>query len=523
MIASMMVFALSAFIVMGARASAPEAHVTLRAYFANSSADYVPAVLAGRSPVSLDLEMDVTKPLPAKTELVIHARELFSDAKLACRLPLGIRPAGEKQRLQLDIASKDLPLTPGCWHLLVDVQLDGKSLAGLDKGSAVVYARKADESWEHCRASYNLARVEFAWDRKYKVYYKEYKADLPPTGDPFDDANDERFRKEYITAEGTAPELQHDGGVGFLEAAMAYHAIGERERAGFCEKAIRRTADAVRTVMHSEGGKIHYIKGVAEKRERYWHSRTEDGFVLKLLCQAYFYFRFGPGDDTAYARELLRFAKTMYDYTIRETLDLGVGRECKVYDGRILSGIAWYALARKAESGAYPDNIETVLDCASRFARHCLSHDGWYDDGCYEEGECHIWCGNLNLLNGLLPACRIARDLGPGVRPEIKQGAIEAFRFITQTNGVVAKRANFVPTLVSQWAVGNLYELCDEYLRQIGPDQGVSRWLGELNFKTAMVNCVHRNNTSGALLMLSSEYRQLKEKPALPWDRVTGK
>ena len=200
-----------------------------------------------------------------------------------------------------------------------------------------------------------------------------------------------------------------------------------------------------------------------------------------------------------------------------------------MYDGRILAGLAWFCLAHKALLGGYPANgaLAKVQRCGELFARHALAHNGWYDAGCLTEGECHVWCGNMNLLNGLLPLRRILVDPSSGgrashIRPHIEAGVGRAFEFLTRTNGAITGGKPFVPTVTSQWAAGNMYEICDDYLSQVGENVSVRQLMGHLvlGAGSGIVNCFHRNNTSGAVMMHCDEYRALDPKPPLPWDRA---
>lgn len=425
--------------------------------------------------------------------------------------------------VRLDLSPTDLPLTPGCWHILVDVLVEGRGLRGGAQGSTCVYCRRAAESAELARGSYNVARAEFAYDRQHAIYYKTYNSDVPPTGDPFDDDSAAAFRKAFVTEEATWPELQHDGGLGFLLGAHVYHALGEGARARYCEKVLRRTVGVILERMHAGDGRLLSVLGVDAGRGPGRHSRQQDGFALKFLAQTFFHFRFGCGEDPAFARSVLAGARPMYDYQVREPLDPGCGASgCRVYDGRILAGIAWYCLAWHAEHGEWPSEAHKAIHCAVGFGRELLSHDDWYDAGCLVENECHIWCGNMNLLNGLLPVRRML-ELGAGspyVRPHIEFAVRRAFEFLTRTSGAVTGRPAFVPKLTSQWAAGNMFEICDEFLRQVGEDEGVRRLREHLVYHAGagIVNCFHRNNTSGAVLMASPEYRALLPEPPLPWD-----
>lgn len=139
-----------------------------------------------------------------------------------------------------------------------------------------------------------------------------------------------------------------------------------------------------------------------------------------------------------------------------------------------------------------------------------------------------IWCGNMNLLNGLLPTRRIMMETSnqggvpEGAIDEVEKGIHEAFRFLTSTSGYITKGPAFVPTRTSQWAAGNMYELCDEYLRQIGEDVGVRQSMNRLvlGSPSTIVNCFHRNNASAATILHCDEFRNLDPKPDLPWDSV---
>jgi hypothetical protein len=200
---------------------------------------------------------------------------------------------------------------------------------------------------------------------------------------------------------------------------------------------------------------------------------------------------------------------------------------CKVYDGRILAGVSWYALAYRDAKGSWPtgETAGTLVQSAVAFSEHVFANDGWYDQGCLQENEIHGWCGNMNTLNGLLPALRVAQqdEAEPGQRATIERGIHEAFRFLVRSSGVVMDRPAFVPTMTSQWAAGNLYEIADEYLRVFGENGaeslGVRRLRDHLllGAGAGIIDCFHRNNTSAAVLYSCPEYEALDPKPPLPW------
>ena len=505
--------------------------LSISAQVVHHGSDYVPSLLANRSPLCLDLAVEPAGALPPEARLVVKARELFSDARQEWTGPIDAAQADGEGTLHLDLDARDLPLSPGCWHVLVDLtDADGRSLAGKDVGSVEVYARRPEESTLHARGSYNIARSEFAWDPAYGIYYSSYNPLIPPTGDPFDPADHERHRRRFVTRESTWPELQHDGGLGFLMSACVFRALGEDKRASLCEKVMRRTAGAITGVMYAGEGRLEAVDDVDKDRAHLGHCKQQDGFALKFLAQTAMYFRHGPGSDEGFADEVMEKARPIFEYQIAQPLEPGCGEcGCMVYDGRILAGLAWYCLAVRAATGEYPGAgaDPMVQRFAQLLARQCLANRGWYDAGCLTEGECHTWCGNMNLLNGLLPVRRMLKDRLPaeGFRlfwPHIQAGIDDAFEFLGRTSGSVTGRMPFVPSRTSKWAAGNMFEICDEYLRQVRPDPSVEQIRKHLvhNSGSGIIECFHRNNTTGAVMMSCPEYQALAPRPPLPWDRA---
>ncbi|MFP4026502.1 MAG: hypothetical protein ACLFWL_01775 [Candidatus Brocadiia bacterium] len=503
----------------------------------HSHTDFVPSILTEHTPLCMAVKMTWNTDLPENAEFVLTAHEIFSETTKALysnnideldHLMDQFRENGPGS-YQLLLPQKTLKLEPGCWHLMVDVMVEKQSLAQNEVGSAVVYVRFPGESPEHARASYNLARAEFAFDRQYGIYYKCYRDALPPSIDPFSDEAAAKFRREFVTEEKTWPELQHDGGLGFLFAAHVYHTLGEPERATYCEETLHRIIHTIQNVMWVGDGRLAAVSDVENERSPLGHSRQQDALALKFLAQMYFYFRFGPGDNKDYAREILHTAGEMFRYQLDLPLEPGCAGQCRVYDGRILAGMTWYCLAHKAEHGLFfsPDAQGKLLSTAAEFAGEVISNEGWYDSGCLVEGKCHIWCGNLNIINGLLPALTMARslceqshDLAEQVLPQLETGLRSAFTFLTRTNGAVTGQTAFVPTRTSQWAAGNMYEICDHYLNLVEDDEGVRQLRDRLLLGAGaqIVSCFHRNNTSGALMLHCPEFQALKSKTPLPWD-----
>jgi hypothetical protein len=519
------VFLLSAIIciMLGMASSAAEtaapSPVTISARFINGGTDPAPCVQAGISPIPLEITVAAAAPIKKDAQWVVRGREIFSGKQLEGRLKLAQPIAAGGATIPLTLTPAELKLTPGSWILLVDLESGGKSLAGTEVGCVEVYVKRQEESPEHILASFSLARVDFAYDEQYQIYYSSYQPALPPTGDPYDKRDEARLFKDYIVGKDMPLELMHDGGMGFLYAAVVYDALGEKERRAFCDKVLRRTADAITHVMYDGKGKVYSVGDPEQLRKQGWYSWNQEGFALTFLCQTYFYFRLGPGRDPDYARSILKTAGEIYDHQLSQPLQPGCGFDvypCNVYDGRILSGICWYCLAYQAENQVFPDSARKVNAAVRTFIQHMISHQGWYDDGCLLEHDCHIWYGNLNLLNGLLPARRM--NAGRDAVEYLDRGVKEAFRFLTQTNGYITGEPAFAPEQVASWASGDVYAMCDDYLQQLGPDPGVERLQRYLNLSNIGVGeAFHRNNCYGGALLRCSEYLALEKKPPLPW------
>jgi hypothetical protein len=204
---------------------------------------------------------------------------------------------------------------------------------------------------------------------------------------------------------------------------------------------------------------------------------------------------------------------------------------CRCFDGRILSGIAWYCQAHYAEHRSFPAELEAVLSSALAMVQELIGRQGWYDAGCLCEGDCHIWYGNMNLISGLLAVWQILQQMSQSKLPTeqtraaelaspIENGVKAAFRFLTQTNGAITGQPAFLPTQIAQWAAGTMYEICREYVRSFGPDAGVDLLQEHINLRagTYVAQSFYRNNASAAALLGCPEFEKIAHKTIFPWD-----
>ena len=388
-------------------------------------------------------------------------RNLFNDEITSCERRLSIEQI-KSGEARVQLTPDDVTLAPASYHVRVDIIRDGESLSGPLPGSCELYVCREGESANHVLGSYFISRAAFAWHPERKLYNRSIPK-LPPAIDPFDPDAQDMFWKKVGDNWELHPELQHDGAVAFLHGAEVFRKTGEMDRAQFCETVLKRTIETVIREMLAQDGKLHAIKWQGDTRKEIYHIRQQDCFVLKLMSQAYLYFRDVAGDKE-YAESILARIQPMVKYNFSEPNPLGCGGGCKVYDGRILAGLAYYCLTEKEASGEFnEEHVKTTLDFAERAARHCLAARGWYDENCYVEGKCHIGFGTQNILCGLLPSRRIALATGNEKLAQYLADAIMAgFDFLARTNGYITGYIQWIPSRHSQWANGNTHEILDE-------------------------------------------------------------
>lgn len=533
--------------------------VTIAAKLVWPGEEYVPALLVGRSMVTLDLTITAKIDIPADADIMVRAREIFSQSTFEYRRPFGTAiAAGNTKTVTADFTPQELKLKPGCWVLVIDLLKKGKSLCGVDVGCAVAYIMHEGESRLHARGSYNYALEEFIWDPDYSVVYGGWKEELPATGDPYDPANAERMFKEFIVDGPVYIEHWHDGVQAPAVAAQVFGALGEKDRWKHCDKMARRAVTSIRDFVQTENGKMYGYASKADGRKRSCHLIAHDTMLMRGLCQSYFYFKFGEGNDPEFAHEIIEILRKNYDALKHAPLVWGWGwnqADCKVYDGRVLAGFAWYCLAYKAEFGEYPGQnveipgdvgnvgVDKVFQIAQKYAAQVMANDGWFDAGCFVEVDSHVFAGNMNLLMGLIPTLRMVRPLKSDnpdepaayvsgqaafISPAIEQATRKAFEFITVTGGKISG-VGMPPTftLLScgsgyRWAAIYIYQICDDYLKYIGSNRAMP-WdeIGALReavaeLMTGRTTALCERSASAVALLHCPEFRKLKK--TMPWD-----
>lgn len=467
-------------------------------------------VTEGRYLLDCHLRLESKGELSQEAVLRFTFRDLFTDGTVECERPLrpeDVRGGGMDVRLTPD----DIRLAAASYHVRVDAVEDGRSLCGPNVGSCELYVCREGESANHVLASYFLSRAAFAWHPERKLYNRAIPK-LPPTCDPFDPQGRQQFWQTVGDNWELHPELQHDGGVAFLHGAQVFRATGEPERATYCDTVLKRTIEGVINNMLAEDGKLHAVRWEGDERKAIYHVRQQDCFVLKLFSQAYLHYRNVVGDGE-YAESILQRIQPMVEYNFSQPNPLGCGGSCKVYDGRILAGLAYYCLTEKEATGQFSEqHVATTLDFAERAARQCLAARGWYDENCYVEGKCHIGFGTQNILCGLLPSRRIALARGDEKLAQYLGDAIMAgFDFLARTNGKITGEIQWIPSRHSQWANGNMHEILNEIREQFG-ESDTLKWYATNMWRPTYdfwVLAFHRCDILATPLLECEEYKKV--------------
>ncbi len=469
-------------------------------------------VTEGRYLLDFIISCDPAEGLRPVDALRLTFRNLYSDQSVVHEHRLSQEARGAEV-LHIQLLPADVALPPGPYHVRIDALYGTQPSGPQAAGSCELYVCREGESANHAIGSFLLSRVTYAWHPERGIYNRSIPA-LPKTIDPLDSGSRDSFWQKVGDAWELHPELQHDGGVAFLHGAKVFRKTGELDRAAFCETVLRRTVDTVLDRMMAPDGRLHALKYEGSDAKELYHVRQQDGFVLKLLSQAYLHFRDVAGDGD-YARSILERMQPMVAYQFLQDNPLGCGGSgCKVYDGRILAGLAYFCLTEREASGEFdPEHVKTTLDFARRAAEHCLAQRGWYDDNCYAEGKCHIGFGTQNILCGLLPARRIALATGDDKLAEyLGDAATVGLEFLGRTNGKITGEIQWIPSRHSQWANGNMHEILDEIKAQLGESELLAWYYANL-FKPAYgfgVVAFHRCDILATVMLQCDEYKQAR-------------
>ena len=438
---------------------------------------YFPTATVGRCHLHLNLRVSAGAGLalsPQTDRVALRFRELFSgkEKTLAAALPAAVAE-GKTAVVALELPPAQAALEPGAYLATADVQRGGKSLCGGRVGAAELYVRRPEESRAHALASFQIAHAGFNHDRLFGGHFVGMKTLIPATYDPLDDATWRQWLKLYSGDTGKFLELLHDGGFGILHCAKVFRALGEMDRAAFAESIVTDDVLFILEKMVRDDGTVDCCHDELEAKwpELKGGHATQtadilqnDGFVLKLACQLYFHAKDLP-EGKALADRIMKRAAVLAKH-VCDPKWLPCQR-CCVYDGRTISGQAWWVLAQADATGALPQaEAETVVRNCAAAATHAIISHGWYDRGCLTEGGCHVGYGVQNIINALQPGCRVADMMNRSEDAGLMRQALRAlYEFLTDTNAVLTGQPLWRPTRHSSWSNGHMFTLCGEYLR----------------------------------------------------------
>jgi hypothetical protein len=498
---------------------------------------------AGRFRFHFDVTIEAGVALHRTDEIVLTFRDLFDlseEPPLAAsvvRFPLGRAVAsGDRAVVPLTLSDAQASLRASAYHVRADLERGTRRLTGPACGSAEVYLATTNESSAHVIGSYLCARSEFSWNRRDRMYFLQQATPLPASWDPLSAEHVVEYAQALGKSTHMAGELVHDGAMGLLHAARVFRALGETDRMQFCERALRRNIeDVVFGKMLDAEGAVHDLKdiaaGHAQVPQRY---DSYQGHIMKFLAQAAFYFR-DEAVDVDYARSIHERMKPMGAWLFRRPLLPGAAYDheptgCKVYDGRLLQGgCEWLNLHHAVVGNCPPDALGNAMVFAIAAGKHALAHQGWYDADCYTEGTCHVICGNMNILGGLLAARRLAlrhsvvycggRFFAPDQQSllcQLDPCILSLLEFVTcRQTQVTGLKMQVSPGL---WGIGHFYEILEEAMALYPQNVHIPGWMRLLEERVRrmeMVNEIggfHRLNALVPVLRACPEYLATKEK-----------
>ncbi len=465
---------------------------------------------AGSSPLRLTAEVECQTDLPDNAELIITAHEIFSRKTKV--LPTDVADIAEDldDPIHLDIGPEEFRLEPGLWHILIDIMCGEESLAGPHAGSTEVYVHPSDESPLFSTASYELGRAEYAFEREFGAYVTSYEDQIPSSIDPFSDQDADEFQDLFVRDDALFPETIHDAGTGCLLAARAYRTTGHSDRYVYCEEAVARLVRTLLELMTDDRGKVHRLLGVEEQRAHETSAAPSNSMALTFLSRVYFYFMQDPINNKSYARYVLTEAKQIFRFILKDFQETTEASVADPADPRILSGLAHYCLAHKAEHGQYfsPVALNALFDGATRIIKQISSAF----PATTKTPDCSNLSHQIHLLTGLLATRRIAEvqtdrghDEASNLLPDIHE-TIDAIR-----QDIITSDAEDAPSPVPVPAnlMGNLYTAARWYQHSFNEAFCADGFPEHFHKQQRTSRLIHLGelNATGAELHFTPEYR----------------
>jgi len=481
--------------------------------------------------------------------LLWQARELFGGKVTSASqpLPAAVGP-GETREVEVRVPWSKLASGPGYYVLTCDIAGPEGSLTDGWVGADDVYVRRAEEPMVYTVLSIRLGMADLVRDQVFGALMGRTQIALPHSLDPFAEETYLEFVRSFAHWTGKHSEGLEAGLAGLAFAGEGLRRYGDEQRADFNDALLRDSIDymvermmvkdgstlAERNDLMDEYGELIGAKGGGTS----WNHRDANqiGEWMRPICRAIIYWRrLGLNDD--YCRELLRPCRRAANFLVRESVEpldrwskvmyhyrfAGFGpdlvktryhqegRQCDVYVGRALSGLAYYAYALILMGYDVPEEYVACLRDTTEWAYEKMkAHEGWFDYQCADEveGGCHTFLGNMYIAEATFGWYLVADALGLKEDAALAAEATKlGYHYVTD-NCYIRGRKFAIP--LEFWVGPYLYWEFTEYLSAIGPDETFSAWMRDMHEKWAVENQwkdflargpghVGRTDTNGAL------------------------
>lgn len=467
----------------------------------------------------LHVENRLGRAIPAEAQVRFRLRDVFTGKDTVRTLPLGTAVApGAHARIALacDLAG----LVPDYYHVLADVLVDGKSVLDIRKGSDDFYVRRRGETMTASMLALRLGMAYWVMDRIHGGFVHSTDIALPHCYDPYDAslASYGAFMKRFAHMTTKVCEGYEAGMPGLALAAEAYRKEGNAVRCAFAEKLLWNSCEAVLTMQDACGGVLTAVNELRDdgigcgwggnaRNSTYSSDQTAE-WMRGLVYATLYYLRRG-GETEKIARLNAACVKAgrflvanglqekdgvpgvIHNFTLSLQADGKVGRhiyhqegrQCDVYQPRVVAGLAYTALALLKSGEKVPADWWNVFDASSKWMAQKMKPNGWFDWQCGDvvEGGCHTFLGNIYLGEGLFGVVMANRAAGRTAEAErVLPAARKAYRYVTDDCWIRGTRYRYP---LEFWVGPYVYWLFIEWERHVGPEPAFRDWIETLDRK----------------------------------------
>ncbi|NLG14278.1 MAG: hypothetical protein GX561_08750 [Lentisphaerae bacterium] len=464
-------------------------------------------------PAIIHLENQLEQPLKADAELRFRFRNVFNGKDTFQSLKLGkdVKP-GERYRgsYSLDVAN----LKGSYYHVLCDVIQDGKSVLGIYKGSDDLYVARPNESDTHQILSLRAGMAFWVKDLINGVFMHSTELTLPHTYDPFDATPEHygQFLNRFAKLTGGVGEGYEAGMPGLAIAAEAYRKGGDLERQRYVESLLDSSTEAMLRMQYPSGGVVTHRneladmgigKGGRSDSGGYYNS-DQMGEWMRGLNYAALYYRTDP-TRKEWVKKINQACLNAGKYIVKHCVQDGVirhllineyqdgsvktriyhqeGRQCDVYQPRVLAGLSYTAFTLMKCGEKVPEDWWPLFDNTVKWMAAKMKPNGWFDWQCEDkvEGGCHTFLGNIYAGEGLFGVFMANRDANrPEQAEEAKKASHKAYRYVTDDCYIRGNRYRYP---LEFWVGPYVYWLFTEWESEIGIDSEFRDWLEVLDKK----------------------------------------